>query len=324
MNKSRLTYSETCFNDLVLIIRAFVDAKMAGRPRKIEKATLLAIFETNQAEIICNGSVIPPSAPFWHILCSEQLRVMKSKAVYTEALRWWREKNLPEIDEHESETGISMETSVDMTSSQSTSDKKKSIIDIQFSIRIPIDKWTTIQPVPLEYKRKLAKNRNLSIRTYLCLPPGIWTNVIADEIAKHPKNIVCTVAFKRAKVYSSGNAYITMAASCTTCIAFLTGIVKEEPLAKTSSVKIQFVLRNFNEAKHRKSKNVKNYGAGSRGDYAAQTSSHALHLDNVNKTTEMSSCRKGANSQAMQLGALNFARIRRKNCPHAHPHLFRT
>lgn len=149
--------------------------------------------------------------------------------------------------------------------------------------------------MPVTYKRKIETTRKCNRRKYLILPSGIWTNFIIDQITKHPKNFICNFVFKRGKVYSSGNTYIAINANCTTCHATLNGYVIDKPGADFNSVKVQFILRGFDETRHQKPiASVKNYGAGKRKAYVVPAkSSKMLHLENVEQTTDMFKLSKG-------------------------------
>lgn len=182
------------------------------------------------------------------------------KAIYNDALRWWdKKKKKSEDSENTYSSGeFSIETDVETKSSV---ESKKLSKHINFDINVSRSNWKFIQPIPAEYHRKLDSVRKNSIRKYMILPPGIWTNFIANEIAKHPKNIICSFVFKRAKVYSNGTNYVEMDATCATCHASLKGIIENKPEKNVRSVKISFILKNFNKSHHNsQQKVVKNYG----------------------------------------------------------------
>lgn len=280
----------------------------AGRPRAVNKEEVHSVLENNVDEVIRDGKVVVPSALIWETLLSanEKLRFTSSKAFYNEALRWWREKKASVDDEQSgSESCISIETSIAESSSQSSIEKSKPSGDVKFSIQISKSNWQTIQPVPAEYHRKFEKLRKSNVRKYLILPPGIWTSFIVDAIAKHPKDIVCNVVLKRGNVYATGDNYIVMTAKCATCNASLIGVVKKEPSGDFKTVKIEFVLKDFDESRHRTSrKNVKNYGASIRSQYDPSKSANAIHLANANKTMKMFEPPKGRSfsSNAVRCG----------------------
>lgn len=79
-----------------------------------------------------------------------------------------------------------------------------------------------------------------------------------------------------------------MNANCTICHAILTGYVIDKPVGDFDSVKVQFVLKGFDETRHQKpSASVKNYGADTRKQYVVPKSAKMLHLENVKQTTQM-------------------------------------
>lgn len=88
------------------------------------------------------------------------------------------------------------------------------------------------------------------MRTYYVLESGLWTNYLIQKIAEHRKNIICTWAFKRAKVYMESDNYVTLSANCTTCRAYLIGYVPKKP-NPDENVKFSFKVINFNEEEHK-------------------------------------------------------------------------
>lgn len=80
---------------------------------------------------------------------------------------------------------------------------KKGVVekrDMAFVLKLSYEKWKKIKPVETEYYRKLENNWNKETRTYLVLAPGVWTNVIAQELYKKNPKMQCTFAFERSKV----------------------------------------------------------------------------------------------------------------------------
>lgn len=188
---------------------------MAGRPSKIHKEILISIFEKNEKEVIDNGSVRVPSHQIWMKICADNSKALKStnpKAVYMNCLRWWKENNKKKSKESEASAAEDFSTETTINSSSQSSSKAD---DIKFTINLSKENWDIIEPVPTNYKRKLDKSKKSSTRKYLVLPPGTLTNVLVDNIAKHPKDIKCSFTFKRGKVYANGKEYIKIFARVT-------------------------------------------------------------------------------------------------------------
>lgn len=170
--------------------------------------------------------------------------------------------------------------------------------------------WEIIQPVPMNYNKKLSQSRKSSVRKYLVLPAGIWTNVIVDHIARHPKNIVCSFTFKRAKVHTNADNYITIHGKCATCKANLYGTIKEKPHENSDAVKISFILSDFNEKRHQgKNVAVKNYGAKARKEYIGEESAKNIQRENIKKTKEMF---KGSKGRPISRNAVQCGKYRKK------------
>lgn len=105
---------------------------MAGRPRAVELSVVQSILEINRDEIIRNGKVIEPSAEIWKKLYNEHKELKKThcKAIYNDALRWWKQQKTSSSDEEicegVTEGEFSDETFVNSQSSKSSHENRKS------------------------------------------------------------------------------------------------------------------------------------------------------------------------------------------------------
>lgn len=212
---------------------------MAGRKYNISPDYLKSIFEENIAKIIdARKKVTVPGDEIWEKIREKVGGKKLAKTLYNDALKWWAEKDVAEIDaniEQPNEptdisepTNISIEISApsDCESDESyfaSEDEAPQADDINFSISLSHEVWETIQPVEVQHRRK-DKSHQTNTRLYHELPPGLWTNVLSDRIAQHRIQNPCTWTFKRAKVHPNGKKYINISGLCTTCDAILIAI----------------------------------------------------------------------------------------------------
>lgn len=244
---------------------------MAGRKRAVPKDVIFNIFKVHQKEIIDDrGRVAVPSSEIWLKIYKDKAinGKMSAKSVYTSALEWWQKIQNELADDYEtSSSNKSIDVSYELTPSNSNLNSQsessgvspegnESANNIKFSITLSSAMWETIKPVMQEYKRsnKNDKSHKIKTRPYYVLEPGLWTHVLAERIGKHRKNIICSLSFKRAKVYLNGKYYITVNGHCTTCNAQLIGSVSKEPKDEDENVKFRFNLTDFNAKRHTKSK----------------------------------------------------------------------
>lgn len=85
-------------NDLGLCHRISF-AKMAGKKRAVPTIIIYSIFDGKKHEIIDKfDHVVPPSSAIWeHIKIDKRIKnAMTSKAIYTDALKWWKNQKKKE------------------------------------------------------------------------------------------------------------------------------------------------------------------------------------------------------------------------------------
>lgn len=245
---------------------------MAGRKRAVPKVIVHNIFKAMKDELIDerNRVVKPSSAVFISIQNDERInRAMTTKAIYSEALKWWND--FIDKSKDASSSGISDASfpSIEADPISTNSSSVSSITpdnrsDFTFTLTLSSEVWETIQPIPKDYKRNPDKCHKTKSRLYYVLEPGVWTNILVDRIASHRLNIICTWSFKRAKVYLNGERFINVYATCTTCKAQLIGGVAKMP-NEGENVKFTFIVQQFKQQKHNEGrKNVRTGGSKSK------------------------------------------------------------
>lgn len=236
---------------------------MVGRKGATSREDLHSIFSSFEDDIIENGRVVVPASEIW-IKINKSLSNTNPKAIYSAALRWYRNENekhaVSEVI-HDEIDDITMEESEDASTSLNTTDSPK-CERINFNIYLSAEVWKRISPVPVRYDRCVERNRKNRNRIHMGLKKGVWTNIILDKIAKHRKNVICNWSFKRASVFVNGNFYVTITAKCINCLADLQGYIKRKPENDNEMVKMCFTVKNFNEKLHddENTKTVKNQG----------------------------------------------------------------
>lgn len=160
-------------------------------------------------------------------------------------------KNHVDINE-DNVNNVSIETSLEK-SSNSTLDASNTSNDCgpkKITIQLSSNVWRTIEPIEISSKRKREGSHKTGVRKYLSLQPGLWTNIFANEIAKHD-DIPCRWVFKRNKCYLSGDTFLVFDARCNMCSATLVGSLKKKP-EKDEAVKIPITISNINMERHKK------------------------------------------------------------------------
>lgn len=74
-----------------------------------------------------------------------------------------------------------------------------------------------------------TKKNTKGVRSYKVLKPGVWTNVVIDEITKKRPHLQCVWAFQNNRCYSSGEYFLKLQAKCKVCSAILCGISEKDP-----------------------------------------------------------------------------------------------
>lgn len=216
-----------------------------GRPKAVKTVGLHKCFELNEEEIIADGKILPPKSNIWKELC-KKFPPMTSKSVYTAALKWWNSMGTKNDETCIGDLGT-ISIMVKSTDSDETELSIEEIkVDSQkFKIELSAKVWETISPVKRDYARKNIKG----VRTYNVLKPGVWTNVIVDEITKKRRNIQCVWAFETNKCYHSGEDFVTFRAKCKACDAILCGVIENEP-NENESVILNVEIRGINARAH--------------------------------------------------------------------------
>lgn len=176
----------------------------SGRPKGEEADKLEKLFEINIDQFVQDGKVLPPKNCLWSVLRAQCQDKKTEKAVYAAALKWFNKRNVfkeigseNEYDNNESSVkDISIETSLEKStdttfdkSTDTTFDTSNTSNDSgskknskKFAIKILPKIWRTIAPKETLLKRKREGSHNTGVRKYVYLEPGLWTNVVANEI----------------------------------------------------------------------------------------------------------------------------------------------
>lgn len=235
---------------------------MSGRKRVFPKKDLIELFHLFENSIVLeDGRVLKPSHKFWSELKVKHKIPNTAKAIYIDALKWHRQQQKPRTKSNDEVTHSDtfaelLETEIEMNSSNDTNEcfeLNKS--DITFSVKLSPRNWETVKPIPRNYHRRAHKTHKSGQRTYLVLQPGTWTSLFAEEIAVHPKNIICNFAFDGGRVTEGGEHYINLSGKCTTCDAKLIGVLNKMPI-KGDTINFEFLIKNFDESRHNGKKGV--------------------------------------------------------------------
>jgi len=98
-----------------------------------------------------------------------------------------------------------------------------------FIFPLSAEEWQQIQPIEVVYK--LTKCHQ-NFRSYLILPKGAWTPVLAEHFWIHTE-LPCNLSFKRAKVYPIGQVYIKVIGRCSVCGSNFEGSALQRPAENT-------------------------------------------------------------------------------------------
>lgn len=226
-----------------------------GRPVSETSLFLVNLFRLNVQRFIKETKVLPPKDGVW-MWFRKKLKNsdfnMNEKAIYSAASRWWRQQN-----ERDKTPPVEPVNDFEMTATSENSLNSSNEVNpqvIKCSIKLEYKKWKTIEPVEVKYQR----NDTLKgVRTYVVMQPGVWSNVVVDEISKK-NDMPCGWSFKTNKCYSNK---ATFRAVCTTCSAILCGTIDRFP-DENEPVKINIEVRGVNARRHEitKKKNVKIVG----------------------------------------------------------------
>lgn len=288
-----------------------------GRPKTKAASALEDLFQTHVHQFVSDGNVLPPTDEIWSVLrgkCSEK---KTSKAIYTAALRWYKETN--EVSENQNDSGeiieenVSFETTLETsnttldesnTSNNRSPQKNGKKIKIQISPKV----WRTIAPAENISKRKRKGSHRKGVRKYITLAPGLWTNVFAHEISKHD-DIPCSWVFKRNKCYLSGEKYIVFEAKCNACAASLVGVLKKKP-EENENVNIDIEIFDINVESHTKeAKKVKLTSRAARKLYSQNKKATVIRRNLLKNTTKMF---KAPTSRTMTANAIRCAQYRQR------------
>lgn len=275
--------------------------KATGPKRDFSLDKLIKIFEKYEKKIVRDDDkILRPKDVFWTDLKTKYKIPAKEKNIYTDAWKW--HKNLKGKDsEKNNDFDDSLEEEIELDSSKDSmkdssftdDDKNCDKSDIKFSIILTSELWKLIEPVPRSYHRRSNKRNKSGVRVYSVLKPGAWSSVIIEQIAQHPKNIICNWAFKNARVSSNGKYYVFITANCINCQSKLFITLKTKP-ADNVEVKFTCIVKDFDESRHTESdKKVKVCGSQAQLLAASKKSAIALHRQLAAKSGEMFEQPKG-------------------------------
>lgn len=263
---------------------------MTGRKRAISKDIVHSVFDKYKEIIVKENGVIgaKEGKKIWETLqnSKEINKKMTVGALYTEAYKWFHEmkksindSNDDQVDElNDDFNDISLEISSNGSNENSSSEDDTT--DIKFSVTLSYEVWDTIKPVEKTCFRN-DRSHKIQSRTYYVLQPGVWTNVLIERIAKHRQNIICTLSFKRSKVFTNGNHYLHLTGMCTTCGALLSGFVTSQP-KKEEDVKFYFKLKGFDDQKHiAGNKSVRIGGSRAKELFTSNKTASVLRRENI-------------------------------------------
>lgn len=249
-------------------------SKKRGPTRKFPLEELTKLFQQYEEDIFVDGKVLRPTDSFWKEFKKQYKINASEKAIYTDAIKWFKKLECEENEDDlfrgrindfydilENETQISSNESSYKSSDEIFSCTKS---DIQFVIKISHNMWKLMEPESRAYHRRADKTHKSGVRECLVLKPGFWSNVFVDKIAEHPKNIICELSFKRARVVSDGKYYVMINADCIICRSKFFAVLKTKPI-EDEEVTFTCVIKGFNEAPHKESnKKVKVTGSMAR------------------------------------------------------------
>lgn len=259
-----LSSEATCFERSLYFKKETQFINMgAVRPKSVDTDGLHDLFEINSGSIISENKVLPATNGIWKFIQNHHNVKKTTKAIYTAALKWWKQFQNLDVSNHNSSiepkgNEISIETSTGISSDEhsfSSNSPKKGIAK-EIRIKISPKVWKTIQPNERIYKRKNERSHTTGVRKYTVMKPGLWTDVISNEIAKHP-DIPCSWIFKRNKCYLSGRKYVELEGKCSVCSAVLVGAIDKKP-DENQIVDLLLKMYGINSQLHtKKKKNVR-------------------------------------------------------------------
>lgn len=231
-----------------------------------------------------DNNITPPSSDIWEIIKNDKNLKLTPKAVYQFARNNRSEifstKVNPEDTQHNSSNETFQSSDFDIeevdSSINTSKDDEKISRRTKFSVILSYDKWLKMEPIEKRYKRKLEKCRAKNERVYKVLEPGVWTNIISEEIWQK-KKLACNWSFKRGKVFSKSDIYAKMSGKCSTCEATITGFIKNEP-KHGSLVRITFVAKNIRDDLHNGAEKRRMNGALAKKYFGSRKT--ALHQRN--------------------------------------------
>lgn len=98
----------------------------------------------------------------------------------------------------------------------------------KFVITFSSDEWKTIEPQRVNYNLVDKKRPLQRFKTYEVLPKNKWTPLVAEHFWIHTQ-LPCCLSFRRAKVLSNGDNYVSVVGRCSVCGSYFKGIVSEKP-----------------------------------------------------------------------------------------------
>lgn len=114
-----------------------------GRPQSFRSATIHKMLNDNEANVIKNKKIVPPSSPIWNTLfesLAKENRPSNSKAIYTCALKWFAERiESPPEDinlSNSGETTVCNEINLSVTKNESSTDNDDDSSTIRFKIEL--------------------------------------------------------------------------------------------------------------------------------------------------------------------------------------------
>lgn len=238
-----------------------------GRPLLHKTLALQRLFELYNSELVVDGKVVSPKSQIWKEICrkiSETFPKTTEKAVYTAALKWWNAVKTQSVSQSSFENlDISiMEKSTDSVESINSIDKVRQTL-VKFKIELSAKVWDTISPVERLYARKSVKG----VRSYKVLKPGVWTNVILDEITKKRPHIQCVWTFENNRCYNSGEDFLRLQAKCKVCSAIMCGVSEKDP-DEGESLMLNLEIRGISSRLHEKAPEQKTPKTRIGGAYA--------------------------------------------------------
>lgn len=214
-----------------------------GRPTHSKTAEFHKLFAANEKQIVTNNKVVPPKSVIWQELIKSLTDKVSEKALYTAALRWWSDHRSVEVIDSQSHCNLSNASS-DFDSSTNSVDQGHVI---KFSIELSAKVWDSIKPVTKLYSRKTGNQSG--VRPYEVLKPGVWSNVILDNVTKKRRDIPCAWVFETNKCSREGTNFIKLKARCNVCGSILTGLLEDEP-ESNEPILIRFEVTQLNRNLH--------------------------------------------------------------------------